>query len=902
MATAARDEKVFDDSSSTPYISTSAAGDLQLPERVRSKRDYLFSSIPAALRWRLRVDDVALYSITEARSAADMTACVFEALAGAWGGGAGGAARARAAAVTDACACVGGNVLSFATTFARVNAVEFSPQRARMLAVNAAVSGAAVELGAGLVGDAGLAGEVAAAAGAAAAAAVAGAGGAAPQPPRGRVRVAAGDYTDMWRSFEQDAVFFDPPWGGPEYLAAPKLDLYLGAVDVGALAAELLSCGAAVVVAIKAPLNYNVEGLRARLLAAGASLRPPLMRPKMQLIVAVGDPRRAQAARVSGGGGGGGEGDASLPASQQKRARVEAPTGAATAGSGTWAPTAREAAAVAPADGFALALELLLPSPLPPPPPCAGLAAAAAAAAAEAEAPGAGEWVCRALPAETRALLRALGGASPPPPLGSTGLFLRALGSGEVVAAASPEALLIAPAGAGGSDGAVTVALRTCLSGILRASEDRRRLTARSTKSAPAAERGEVFSLLPLPWERGGVGGVLLRTAHGTLVCVEGGGGGPLRLVQGPPPPGCGDCGGEGFVAAALAAAAGAGGAAAAVPRPAVFRAMFRDPLEAVLKLGGAALRAPAASLARALGAPLLDAPPADAPAPAPLGGVRGHVVPVSFRGAPAVLKSQRWDERVACELRAYAAVACALPAAAWGGGPLALPAAVARDSAACHAVFAHRGVSCAALCGAAGGALPLPAALSAAAGALAGAALLHGAGFLHADVHWGNVLLAPGAGPPPPAPALVDLGSAMPLRGGSGSGEREHAPAYTGPPRGGRWDCMPPEQFGGGRHAREGRVEMGPRADVFACGALLATLLAGAPPFAPPAGAKLTAEGAASHAGRAGGAADAAAAGAPEGLRAWLRRAMAPRQEDRFDNAAEALRELLTAAREAGV
>jgi hypothetical protein len=93
MATAARDEKVFDDSSSTPYISTSAAGDLHLPERVRSKRDYLFSSIPAALRWRLRVDDVALYSITEARSAADMTACVFEALAGAWGGGAGGAAR-----------------------------------------------------------------------------------------------------------------------------------------------------------------------------------------------------------------------------------------------------------------------------------------------------------------------------------------------------------------------------------------------------------------------------------------------------------------------------------------------------------------------------------------------------------------------------------------------------------------------------------------------------------------------------------------------------------------------------------------------------------------------------------------------------------------------------------------
>jgi hypothetical protein len=38
-----------------------------------------------------------------------MTACVFEALAGAWGDGAGGAARTRTAAATDA--CVGGNVL-----------------------------------------------------------------------------------------------------------------------------------------------------------------------------------------------------------------------------------------------------------------------------------------------------------------------------------------------------------------------------------------------------------------------------------------------------------------------------------------------------------------------------------------------------------------------------------------------------------------------------------------------------------------------------------------------------------------------------------------------------------------------------------------------------------------------
>ena len=48
--------------------------------------------------------------------------------------------------VTDCCACVGGNVISFAKYFKFVNAVEYSRQRARLLQhnVNAAGVGAKV--------------------------------------------------------------------------------------------------------------------------------------------------------------------------------------------------------------------------------------------------------------------------------------------------------------------------------------------------------------------------------------------------------------------------------------------------------------------------------------------------------------------------------------------------------------------------------------------------------------------------------------------------------------------------------------------------------------------------------------------------------------------------------------
>jgi hypothetical protein len=554
-----------------------------------------------------------------------------------------------------------------------------------------------------------------------------------------------------------------------------------------------------------------------------------------------------------------------------------------------------------------LAFELMLPTGVPAPPPCVHLVAAAGAAAAEADAAG-GEWVARALPPAARAALRRLS-ALPPvalQPLCRTGIFLSADTTGEV--------LLSTRGGCGGGvvplpafqaqrtpDGRFTLRSRC---GILRAASDLRRFACRSTAKDNSADISEHFTVTLLPWSEGGGGGLVLGSSYGTVICVEGvaGRAQPLRLVQGPAPGS-----GVGDVGALVGAAARGGGEGACAP--AVFCPVFREALGPLIARGDG--HASVRALAAALGVPLLRAPPPGEPPPPPLGGVRGNVTRGALEGCggAVVLKVQRWDPRVVEELLAMQGACSAFWDAGGGGGePLVLPLAAAEDSLYSYVVYPHRGPSAASLCPAGGAPLPLPAALAATAGALAGAALLQAVGFLYADLHAGNVLLRSpaahsgggGAGGETPAPALVDMGSAVPMRL-LGGATRE----YRGPPRGGRWDSMPPEQFGTGRFAAEGNVRMGPSADVFSAGALLATLLRGTPPFAPPPGEKVTAGGARAHVGRAGGAAAAVAAGPPPlppALAAWLKRALQGALEGRFRDPAEALLELVKAVRGAGL
>lgn len=132
------------------------------PPQVKSKRDHLFASLDASVRDNMMVDEVALYSITPSWMAEQMT----ELLA---------AYVPATGVITDSCACVGGNTLNFAKRFRHVYAIEFAQQRKELLEHNVRVCGLA-----------------------------------------DKVTCLAGDYHAYRDRLVQDAVFVDPPWGGPE--------------------------------------------------------------------------------------------------------------------------------------------------------------------------------------------------------------------------------------------------------------------------------------------------------------------------------------------------------------------------------------------------------------------------------------------------------------------------------------------------------------------------------------------------------------------------------------------------------------------------------------------------------------------------------------------------------------
>ena len=217
-------------------------------------------------RKNMLLDDVAIYSVTDARTADRITKTAL-ALPG-------GPHRE----VCDGCACVGGNVISFARALrkgGRVTGIEFDATRCEFLRHNVATAGVPAEI---------LRGDVARA-----------------------TAEEATDDGDGWacRSAVRraDLLFLDPPWGGPEVARKPagSVRLHLGGVDVGELCRRVAGPGfRARHVLLKLPPNYDVAFLTETLAGVAAVKVDPAFR---KMILAVVSFRRGG----EGGEGGGGE-------------------------------------------------------------------------------------------------------------------------------------------------------------------------------------------------------------------------------------------------------------------------------------------------------------------------------------------------------------------------------------------------------------------------------------------------------------------------------------------------------------------------------------------------------------------------------------------------------------------
>jgi len=114
--------------------------------------------------------------------------------------------------ITDATANVGGNTLNFATHFKDVNAVEIEPVAYSALENNVKVAGLK------------------------------------------NVKTVNDDYLKVMNDLSQDVIFFDPPWGGPDYWKEKALTLKLGDKPLYEVINELKSEPKLVVV--KAPKNF----------------------------------------------------------------------------------------------------------------------------------------------------------------------------------------------------------------------------------------------------------------------------------------------------------------------------------------------------------------------------------------------------------------------------------------------------------------------------------------------------------------------------------------------------------------------------------------------------------------------------------------------------------------------
>jgi tRNA/tmRNA/rRNA uracil-C5-methylase (TrmA/RlmC/RlmD family) len=172
------------------------------------KVDFFFRNVPTAIRNKIKLDQEALYSVTDSETADKMTSIISR-LPGV----------SRSSTITDLTACVGGNVVSFARVFRNVNAVEIDPVRFKLLKYNVSE----------ILGD------------------------------ENNVVFRQGDAIEEAALLRQDVIFIDPPWGGTDYMkCCDPLNLYLSGRNIGELCENVFGKNARHV-AIKVPVNFDVN-------------------------------------------------------------------------------------------------------------------------------------------------------------------------------------------------------------------------------------------------------------------------------------------------------------------------------------------------------------------------------------------------------------------------------------------------------------------------------------------------------------------------------------------------------------------------------------------------------------------------------------------------------------------
>lgn len=176
----------------------------------RAKLRKLFPDLEPLIRNRLFLDDVALYSATDQRTADLMSRILL-------------CHCSPSCTIVDATASSAGNTLSFAKHFQNVVAIEKNACRLEHLKHNAKTLG--INNIKFIFADC--------------------------------LHVLLPDLPDS--NLHVDALFIDPPWGGPSYRRNIKTSLSLSKIPLHSVVRDLASRQVARIIAIKIPNNFDME-------------------------------------------------------------------------------------------------------------------------------------------------------------------------------------------------------------------------------------------------------------------------------------------------------------------------------------------------------------------------------------------------------------------------------------------------------------------------------------------------------------------------------------------------------------------------------------------------------------------------------------------------------------------
>jgi len=174
---------------------------------MEDKKDFLFRFIPLDKRKLLKLDEEAYYSVTDQYTADKISKDIKKQFP-------------YLRKITDATACIGGNTYSFSKYFEKVQAIELDQMKYRFLCENMKTLGVA------------------------------------------NVTAYEGDLMLYVPALEQEMVFIDPPWGGPNYKDRKKIDLYLSDLELSDVCYYLRKYTD--YISLKVPTNFNVEQFEER--------------------------------------------------------------------------------------------------------------------------------------------------------------------------------------------------------------------------------------------------------------------------------------------------------------------------------------------------------------------------------------------------------------------------------------------------------------------------------------------------------------------------------------------------------------------------------------------------------------------------------------------------------------